>query len=67
MPIYEYRCPQCGEKFDKLVRLGADVEVRCPRCDSDKPQRLISLVAHTSSGSGASSYSSSASSCGTGT
>jgi putative FmdB family regulatory protein len=60
MPIYEYRCPQCGEKFEKLVRLGSNAEVRCPRCDSDKPERMISLVAHTSAGSDYStSYSSS--------
>ena len=47
MPIYEYRCPQCGEKFEKLVRFGGDAQVRCPRCDSESPQRMISLVAQS--------------------
>jgi len=66
MPIYEYRCPSCGEKFEKLVRFGSDAAVHCPRCDSDAPQRQISLFAHTGGASdSAPSYSSS--SCATST
>ena len=65
MPIYEYRCPTCGEKFEKLVRFGSTDRVHCPRCDSDSPQRMISLVAQTSGAS--SSASSFAQSCTTST
>jgi putative FmdB family regulatory protein len=60
MPIYEYRCPNCGEKFDKLVRFGGDAQVRCPNCDSDQARRLISLVAHTISGANSGSTASTA-------
>lgn len=67
MPIYEYHCPSCGATFEKLVRLGSDAPVHCPTCDSDAPQRLISLVAHSSSGSSLSSSMSSPSSCTTST
>lgn len=66
MPIYEYRCPDCGEKFEKLVRLDGTVEVICPRCQSTHPQRLISIVARSSRDAGG-SYSAGAASgsCGT--
>ncbi|MBL7183119.1 MAG: zinc ribbon domain-containing protein [Anaerolineae bacterium] len=33
MPIYEYRCLKCGEKFEKLVRLSTSTsEIECPKC-----------------------------------
>jgi len=65
MPIYEYRCPTCGETFEKLVRFGSTESIVCPRCSSDKPERLISLFAQTSGG--ATSVGSSQSSCTTST
>ncbi|HIE50608.1 MAG TPA: zinc ribbon domain-containing protein [Armatimonadetes bacterium] len=40
MPIYEYRCRQCGETFEVLVR-GEEM-VTCPRCGSGDLQKLIS-------------------------
>ena len=33
MPIYEYECPVCGEKFE--LRRGttdSDSEIKCPKC-----------------------------------
>ena len=33
MPIYEYLCESCGDKFEKLVRRAEDaVEAGCPSC-----------------------------------
>jgi putative FmdB family regulatory protein len=33
MPIYEYACESCGNKFEKLVRRSEDVlESGCPSC-----------------------------------
>lgn len=33
MPIYEYLCESCGDKFEKLVRRTEDVlESGCPSC-----------------------------------
>jgi len=33
MPIYEYRCESCGDKFEKLVRRAEDaLEAGCPAC-----------------------------------
>ena len=43
MPIYEYRCLECGEKFEKLVRFSASTsEIECPKCGGRKVERLIS-------------------------
>jgi putative FmdB family regulatory protein len=44
MPIYEYRCQECGEKFEKLVRLNSgQTEVVCPKCGGKQTQKLLSL------------------------
>ena len=33
MPIYEYLCESCGDKFEKLVRRSEEtLEAGCPSC-----------------------------------
>jgi len=65
MPIYEYRCHECGEKFEKLIRSLASVqEICCPRCGSSRVEKAISLFG-TSASSG-STFSSQASCAPTG-
>ena|SRR5436190_17997653 len=44
MPIYEFRCPACGSRFEELVGLGARAE-RCPRCGAEAPERVFSAHA----------------------
>jgi putative FmdB family regulatory protein len=46
MPVYEYRCRQCGRKFSLFLRtLDSQVTVACPRCGSSDASRLVSRVA----------------------
>ena len=49
MPIYEYRCTQCGHRFSQLVRSVQAAEEggqpTCPACGGDQVQRLISAFA----------------------
>ena len=46
MPIYEYLCPKCNGRFQKLVRGFSDPEgLACPRCGSGGVRRAISRVA----------------------
>ena len=46
MPLYEYRCRGCTERFEVLQRLGASGEdVLCPRCGEERPERLLSSFA----------------------
>ena len=63
MPIYEYRCKECGEDFEYLV-LGKPDPV-CTACESRKVIRLMSACGFVSKdGSGQSVSSSAGASCG---
>ena len=51
MPIYEYRCLECGERFEKLVPLSTSTsEIECPRCGQQKVEKLLSLFSARMSG-----------------
>lgn len=41
MPIFDYRCKECGEISEILLR-SEDAEVRCPSCGSGDMERLVS-------------------------
>jgi putative FmdB family regulatory protein len=46
MPIYEYACEQCGEKFEQLVRsMSGEAKIACPKCASSKTKRALSVFA----------------------
>jgi putative FmdB family regulatory protein len=45
MPIYEYRCAACGERFDRLTSQADRAQVRCPRCEGRRVERLLSTFA----------------------
>jgi len=53
MPIYEYRCLECGEKFEKLVRSinNPEPEIKCPKCGGRKVEKLLSSFGLRISGS----------------
>ena len=43
MPMYEYRCQRCDERFEQLVPLRAEYPpVTCPRCDTQEIRKLLS-------------------------
>jgi putative FmdB family regulatory protein len=52
MPMYEYRCTECGAKFEELVASAEDF-VECPKCHSAKAEKLLSVFA---AGSGSESF-----------
>ena len=57
MPIYEYRCESCAEKFEVLTRFAErDSAQVCPACESTKTRVLVSSFAFGSA-SGESSLS----------
>lgn len=65
MPIYEFRCKECGHEFEVIMRASASKgEVTCPKCHAKDPDRLMSAFSAGSSGS--SSGFSASSSCGSG-
>jgi len=54
MPIYEYRCGDCGTKFEKLVRRSADADaLECPTCgEKHLTQEHSTFSAQVSNGGG---------------
>ncbi|HSR53134.1 MAG TPA: zinc ribbon domain-containing protein [Acidobacteriota bacterium] len=51
MPIFEYRCPRCGEQFEKIV-MGSSSSVECPACSSTEVEKMISSFAAQSRSDG---------------
>jgi putative FmdB family regulatory protein len=50
MPIYEYMCDQCGERFDKWLRSFSGTEdVHCPKCGSLRVSNAVSLCGKSGS------------------
>lgn len=44
MPIYEYVCEDCGEKYDKFVRSSlAKIELKCPKCGGTQAKKAFSV------------------------
>jgi putative FmdB family regulatory protein len=59
MPVYEYKCAKCGEKFDlrrSVFATGNDKAV-CPKCGSIDPERVYSTFGTASSSGGSCSNS----------
>ena len=52
MPIYEYRCDQCGHQFEVLQKISDAPVKNCPKCNSNNPRRLVSAAAFKLKGTG---------------
>jgi len=50
MPIYEYKCPKCGE-FEVTQRITENALKKCPTCKS-KVERMLSRTSFILKGSG---------------
>ncbi len=51
MPIYSYKCKNCGRIFDEFRKVGSNDNVKCIFCNSDA-DRLFSPVGIIFKGSG---------------
>ncbi|MBU0600174.1 zinc ribbon domain-containing protein [bacterium] len=72
MPLYEYACQDCKNKFEMLVFGKPKTQLRCPKCNSSEVEKLFSLFGinkgsldSNSTSSSTSNYSSSCHSCST--
>ncbi|WP_321473707.1 zinc ribbon domain-containing protein [uncultured Paludibaculum sp.] len=46
MPMYEYRCTECGHLYEQLRRMSdSDKDLVCPRCASRHVERQVSACA----------------------
>jgi putative FmdB family regulatory protein len=61
MPVYEYVCRACDERFEKYVRAWGEA-VACPRCAGSEVEKQVSRFAFAA----AEGFVSSAGGCGCG-
>ena len=52
MPIYEYRCEECGHQFDKLQKISDEPLKDCPQCKAPALKKLISAAGFQLKGDG---------------
>jgi putative FmdB family regulatory protein len=52
MPIYEYRCTDCGHRLEALRRLADQPLLVCPACGKESLTKLMSAVGFQLKGSG---------------
>jgi putative FmdB family regulatory protein len=52
MPIYEYECKDCGNRFEKLQPMTADPIKVCPNCGEERVRRIIHPAGIIFKGSG---------------
>jgi putative FmdB family regulatory protein len=45
MPIYEYKCDDCGNRFEKLVRTSDGPGLECPSCGQKHLTQELSTFA----------------------
>jgi putative FmdB family regulatory protein len=50
MPIYEYRCDECGKRSTSLLPSYSSPDPPCPHCGKPSLHRLVSTFATVSSG-----------------
>lgn len=49
MPVYEYRCEECGKRSSTLLGSYASPDPPCPHCGKPALRRLVSTFATVSS------------------
>ena len=52
MPIYTYRCENCGVQFDRQQRFSDAPLTRCPECGEDALRKVYTPVGIVFKGSG---------------
>jgi putative FmdB family regulatory protein len=52
MPIYEYRCENCGHEFDTLQKVSDDALTDCPECAKPALVKKVSAAGFRLKGGG---------------
>lgn len=51
MPIYEYLCPDCDTRFQKLMKIN-EAAPPCPSCSNEQVEKQISIGSFVLKGGG---------------
>ena len=52
MPLYEYQCESCGQRFELIQKYSDGPPEQCPKCGKGPVQRLLSSPAIQFKGTG---------------
>ena len=52
MPIYEYRCNECGFQKEHLQKMSDDALTTCPSCGKESYTKLLSAAGFQLKGNG---------------
>ena len=52
MPIYEYQCGSCGHQLEVMQKISAEPLSKCPKCNTNSLEKLISLAGFQLKGTG---------------
>ena len=42
MPIYDYKCSQCGHEIEVIQKISDRLKTICPKCNTKSLKKLIS-------------------------
>jgi putative FmdB family regulatory protein len=52
VPLYEYQCPKCGCRFERIQKFSDPDPKKCPNCGAGKVQRMLHAPAVQFKGTG---------------
>lgn len=52
MPTYEYRCPECGNEFEKFGKMSDPPVMECPQCGAEATRKISGGAGLVFKGSG---------------
>ncbi|GBE07804.1 MAG TPA: zinc ribbon domain-containing protein [Gammaproteobacteria bacterium] len=52
MPIYEYKCEECGHQLEVIQKFSDDPLTECPKCKKQALKKMISASAFHLKGTG---------------
>ncbi|NWJ46168.1 MAG: zinc ribbon domain-containing protein [Chloroflexi bacterium] len=52
MPTYDYKCEECGHRFEKMQSFSAPLLKTCPECGQDQLRKIFTPAGIVFKGSG---------------
>jgi len=52
VPLYEYQCPKCGCRFERIQKFSDPDPKKCPNCGAGRVERLLHAPAVQFKGTG---------------